>query len=57
MAAKSVQGAATQKGDGSACEVAYRVKRLVVSEGQVLELIAKYGSEEERREAGLVSEA
>jgi hypothetical protein len=35
------------------CDVNYRVRRLVVSEGQVLELIRKYGSEPERREAGL----
>lgn len=50
------QGTSTQTDDGQACDIVYQVKRLVVTEGQVLELIWKYGSEEERQEAGLGSE-
>lgn len=51
------QGISTQTtDDGQGYDIVYQVKRLVVTEGQVLELIRKYGSEEERQEAGLGSE-
>ncbi len=49
------QGASTQADDGQGGDISYQVKRLVVTEGQVLELIRKYGSPEERREAGLAT--
>jgi hypothetical protein len=49
----SGQRGSERSDESEAPDVNYRVKRLVVSQGQVLELIRRYGSERERREAGL----